>query len=129
MNAEETALNIYETMQCDGSREQVLGYIQNKLEEYVSQFKSISAPAEGGGIVGLPADKNFGVRLMAAIDKKMQEAGMFDLLLSASKNYDAYKKLKEDFFHSLDSIEVNDIYKPKHSPLPQSVQHAGEEKK
>lgn len=51
-------------------------------------------------------DKNFTVRLKAAVLKRMKETGVIDMMLNGSKHYKEYEKLERRFFESLNDIEL-----------------------
>lgn len=56
---------------------------------------------------GEEQDKNFTVRLKAAIDKRMTECAIFTAMLNNSEDYDVYKATRARFFDSLDDIELS----------------------
>lgn len=56
-------------------------------------------------------DKNFTERLQAIIEKKMQNAGIFDMMLKGANKYGQYDKLKNKFFKSLKSVKLSDLNK------------------
>lgn len=51
-------------------------------------------------------DKNFIIRLKAAIGKRMKETGVTAAFLNGSKNYEEYQKVERRFFESLEDIEL-----------------------
>lgn len=54
-------------------------------------------------------DKNFDVRLKASIDKRIEEAGIWNMVLDACKDYDEYKAKKQAFMDSLNDITLNKL--------------------
>lgn len=53
--------------------------------------------------------KNFIVRVKAAIDKRMTDAGVFDMMLEGANEHKIYSKIKQAFFDSLDDIDINNL--------------------
>ena len=51
-------------------------------------------------------DKNFIIRLKAAVEKRMNESGVTMALLRSANDFAAFELLKRNFFDSLDSIDV-----------------------
>ena len=66
---------------------------------------TVPAPVEGYG----SEERHFIVRLKATIEKKMQEAGIFDDMLNCSICHDSYKDKKEKFFDSLNEVNVEKL--------------------
>lgn len=52
-------------------------------------------------------DKNFTVRLKAAIDKRMKESGVIDRMLEGSDHHEDFKDVFDRFMESLDDVTVN----------------------
>ena len=59
-------------------------------------------------------DKNFTIRLKAAIDKKLQETGYEDLALRGAIHYNHYQRVSDAFFESLHSISLDYLQGVKH---------------
>jgi len=62
--------------------------------------------------------KNFDVKLKAAIDLRMEAAGIFKCMLEFSRHYDEYKDWRTRFFDSLDDITVNYLQGNESIPAP-----------
>ena len=114
----------------DFNQNQIATILVEKMEieainKYASQFKSLSAPAEGGGIVeGIDKDWHLPVNgvidVPDALDALVNKIGMQLRFFAYSgkgevETVAAIAKIAQEYFLK--------------SPLPQSVQDAGEEKK
>jgi hypothetical protein len=51
-------------------------------------------------------DKNFSIRLKAAIDKRMSETGVLDLAIKGAKDYQYFSDIIDSFFASIDNISI-----------------------
>ena len=51
-------------------------------------------------------NRNFIIRLQAAIDKRMGETGVKQALLNGSKNYEEFEQIERRFFDSLIDIDL-----------------------
>ena len=92
--------------------------VNKELTELKSQFQH-PVPDEAG------EDRNFGVRLKAAIDKRMTQAGIFDSMVNSCITYEQYKEDKQNFFDSLDEISLQMLQGKSPSPAPPSGEDAG----
>lgn len=53
-------------------------------------------------------DKNFNVRLKAAIDKRFMESGLKEMALNGAKEHSrSYQEVQKEFFDSIDELEVD----------------------
>jgi len=89
----------------------------NEADAKASQFQH-PVPDEAG------EDRNFGVRLKAAIDKRMTQAGIFDSMVNSCITYEQYKEDKQNFFDSLDEISLQMLQGKSPSPAPPSGEDA-----
>lgn len=51
-------------------------------------------------------DKNFSVRLKAAIDKRFTESGLKQMALNGVRDHESFQEVQRAFFDSLDELEV-----------------------
>lgn len=75
----------------------------------VEQDELLKDMDEAAPEAGIRQDKNFTVRLKAAIDKRMSKLGIWDSVLHLLKSYDDYKEHQTKFFESLEDITLESL--------------------
>lgn len=68
-------------------------------------------------------DKNFTVRLQAIVEKKMREAGIFDLMLNGATKFGQFDRVENKFFDLLKKIKLSDLNKDTGAPAEVGKQY------